>query len=274
MYVEKKKKEENSRREEPKESKHMHALPLPQKLSREKLDKQFERFLDVLKQRKIEKTSMVKLTEYGNAMLQNKLPQKCGDPGSFTIPCSLGTINFDKSLRDSSASINLMPLSIYKKLEKEIGEIRSAPIPLQLADLTTITPEGIIEDVLVWVDKFVFLVDFIVVNMEENKEVPLILGRPFLATGRAILDIQERKLMLRVGEEIVTIKMDGAKGAQKDKLGAIVEWKVKDSKKKVAVSEKDKCGVYPKKDEKKLSALMCTLVQARGMEPDFDSDPD
>ena len=66
-----------------------------------------------------------------------------------------------------------MPLSIYRKLEKEIGEIRSAPISLQLADQTTIIPEGIVEDVLVRVDKFVFPVDFIVVKMEENKEVPL-----------------------------------------------------------------------------------------------------
>ncbi|XP_019259065.1 PREDICTED: uncharacterized protein LOC109237240 [Nicotiana attenuata] len=170
----KKKKEENSRSEEPEAIKHMTALPFPQKLSREKLHKQFERFLDMLayakflkeiltKKRKIEEASVVKLTEHCSAILQNKLPQK--------------------------------------KLEQEIGEIRYAPISLQLSDQTTITSEGIVEGVLVRVDKFVFPVDFIVVNMEENKEVPLILERPFLATGRAILDIQERKLILRVGEE-------------------------------------------------------------------------
>ncbi|XP_070050488.1 uncharacterized protein [Nicotiana tomentosiformis] len=143
-----KKKEEKSRREEPEMSKLMPGLPFPQKLSREKLDKQFERFLDVLKwvhvnlpftevlsqmpayakflkevlmkKRKIEETSVVKLTEHCNAILQNKLPQKCGDPGSFTIPCTLGTTNFGKSLCDSGASINLMPISTYRKLEKEI----------------------------------------------------------------------------------------------------------------------------------------------------------
>ncbi|XP_075091496.1 uncharacterized protein LOC107799401 [Nicotiana tabacum] len=96
--------------------------------------------------RKVEETSVVKLTEHCSAILQNKLPQKCGDPGSFTIPCSF-----------------------RKKLEGEIGEIRSILVSLQLADQTTIIPEGIVEDVLVWVDKFVFPVDFIVVNMEENK---------------------------------------------------------------------------------------------------------
>ncbi|XP_070032111.1 uncharacterized protein [Nicotiana tomentosiformis] len=116
-----------------------------------------------------------------------------------------------------------MPLSIYKKLEKEIGEIRSAPISLQLADQTTLITEGIVEDVLVRVDKFIFHVDFIVVNMEDKKEIPLILGRPFLATGRDILDIHERKLMLRVGEETVTFEINIAKGAEKEKPVASVE---------------------------------------------------
>ncbi|XP_070046591.1 uncharacterized protein [Nicotiana tomentosiformis] len=199
------------------------------------------------RKRKIEETSVVKLTEHCNAILQNKLPPKCGDPGSFTIPCSVGTIHFDKSLCDYGASINLVPLSIYWKLEKEIGEIRFAPISLQLADHTTLIREGIVEDVLVRVDKFVFFVDFIVLNMEENKEVPLTLERSFLATGRAILDVHKRKLMLRVGKEIVAFMMNIAKGAQKDKPAASVEWKVKGSKEKVALSEKDKCGVYPKR---------------------------
>ncbi|XP_070040923.1 uncharacterized protein [Nicotiana tomentosiformis] len=228
--ADKKKKEDTSRRgESNKESKHIPALPFPQKLYRENLDEQFERFLSMLRQvnenfpftevlsqmpsyakflkdiltkkRKVEETSVVKLTEHCSAILQNKLPQKCGDPGSFTIPCSLGSIKFDKSLCDSGGSINLMPLSIYRKLKSETGEIRSVPISLQLADQTTLIPEGVVENILVRVDKFVFPMKFIVVNMEENKEVPLILGRPFLATGREILDIHDRKLMLRVGEE-------------------------------------------------------------------------
>ncbi|XP_009786617.1 uncharacterized protein [Nicotiana sylvestris] len=189
----------------------MPALPLTQKLYREKLDKQFEKFLDMLRQvnvnlpftevlsqmpayakflkeilknkRKVEDTKVVKLTEQCKAILQNKLSQKCGDPGSFTIPCSLGTLNFDKSLCDSGASINLKPVSIYIKLEKEIGEIRSVPIFLQLADQTTITPEGIGEDILVQVNKFIFPVDFIVVNMEENKDVPLISRKSNFSNG-------------------------------------------------------------------------------------------
>ncbi|XP_070025947.1 uncharacterized protein [Nicotiana sylvestris] len=151
---------------------------------------------------------MVKLTERCSAILQNKLPQKRAYPVSFTIPYSLGTINFDKSLCDYGASINLIPLSIYRKLENEIGDIRSVQLSLQLADQTTLIPDGIVEDVLVWVDKFVFPIDSIAVKMEENKKVPLILGRPFLAMGRSIIYIHERKLMLRVGEETVTFEMN------------------------------------------------------------------
>ncbi|XP_009801359.1 uncharacterized protein [Nicotiana sylvestris] len=145
---------------------------------------------------------------------------------------------------------------------------------LQLADQTKIIPEGIVEDVLVRVDKFVFLVDFIVMKMEENKEIHLILGIAFLAMGRAILDIHERKLMLRVGEETITFKMEVEMEVKKEKPTTSVEWKVKGVKKKAALIERDKCGVYPKKAEKKLSVWMCALVRAHGMDPDFDSNSD
>ncbi|XP_070050456.1 uncharacterized protein [Nicotiana tomentosiformis] len=172
IKAEKKNKGETLRREEHDESKHMHALPFPQKLCREKLDKQFERFLDVLKQVHVNLpfTEVLSQMPAYAKFLKEILTKK-------------RTINFDKSFCDSGASINLMPLYIYRKVEKEIGEIRSAPISLQLANQTTIISEGIVEDLLVRVDKFVFPVDFIVVNMEEKKEAPLILGRPFLATS-------------------------------------------------------------------------------------------
>ncbi|XP_070049767.1 uncharacterized protein [Nicotiana tomentosiformis] len=162
-------------------------------------------------------------------------------------------------LTEHCTSINLMPLSIYRKLEGEIGEIRSIPVSLQLVDQTTIIPNRIIEDVLVRVDKFVFHVEFIMVNIEENRKVPMILERPVLATGRAILDIQERQLMLRVGDERFIFKMEGEEGALKEKIGK---------------SEVDKCGVYPKKTKKKLSAWMYALGRVCKGDLDFDSDPD
>ena len=97
------------------------------------------------------------------------------DPGSFTIPCSIGKYEFKKALCDSGASINLMPLSVVQRLS--LGELTPTAITLHMAQ-----PEGILEDVLVKVGKFVFIVDFVVMQMEEDTQVPLLLGRPFLAT--------------------------------------------------------------------------------------------
>ncbi|KAL5539173.1 hypothetical protein UlMin_044786 [Ulmus minor] len=130
--------------------------------------------------RRLEGNEKVMLTEECSAILQRKLPQKLKDPGSFTIPCTIGDFEFDKVLCDLGASINLMPLSIFRKLG--LGEVKPTTVTLQLADRSIKHPRGIIEDVLVKVDKFIFPADFIVLDMEEDREVPLILGRPFLAT--------------------------------------------------------------------------------------------
>ena len=108
------------------------------------------------------------LTEECSVILQRKLPPKLKDLGSFTI----GDFNFDKVLCDLGASINLMPLSIFRKLG--LGEVKPTTVSLQLADRSIKHPRGIIEDVLVKVDKFVFPTNFIVLDMEEDREVPLI----------------------------------------------------------------------------------------------------
>ena len=92
-----------------------------------------------------------------------------------------------------------MPLSIFKRLG--LGEARPTTVTLQLANRSLKHPRGVIEDVLVKVDKFIFPADFIVLDMEEDKEIPIILGRPFLATGRAMIDVQRGELKLRVQEE-------------------------------------------------------------------------
>ena len=123
----------------------------------------------------------VNLTKECSAILQRKLPQKLKDPSSFTIPCTIGNAFFERALCDLGASINLMPLSIFKHLG--LSEARPTTVTLQLADKSLKHPRGVIEDVLVKVDKFIFLEDFIVLDMEEDKEIPIILGRPFLAIG-------------------------------------------------------------------------------------------
>ncbi|KAL0448387.1 UNVERIFIED_CONTAM: hypothetical protein Slati_1395100 [Sesamum latifolium] len=134
-----------------------------------------------------------------------KLPPKLKDPGSFSIPCTIGNIAFDKVLCDLGASVNLMPYSIFEKLG--MHELTPSIITLQLADRSIKYPRGIVEDVLVKVEKFIIPVDFIVLDMEEDKNMPLILGRPFLATSRALIDVQNGQLTLRVNEEHVVFNV-------------------------------------------------------------------
>ncbi|KAL5582009.1 hypothetical protein UlMin_014451 [Ulmus minor] len=157
------------------------------------------------KKRRFGEFETVALTRECSAVLQNKLPPKLKDPGSFTIPCSIGNQYFGKALCDLGASINLMPMSIFKKLG--IGEARPTTVSLQLADRSIAHPEGKIEDVLVKVDKFIFPVDFIVLDYEVDLEVPIILGRPFLATGRTLIDVQKGELTMRVQDEHVTFNV-------------------------------------------------------------------
>ncbi|KAH9727218.1 hypothetical protein KPL70_008578 [Citrus sinensis] len=110
-----------------------------------------------------------------------------------------------KALCDLGASINLMPLSVFKQLG--IEECKPTTVTLQLADRSHAYPEGKIEDVLVKVDKFIFPVDFIVLNFEADKEVPIILGRPFLATGKTLIDVHKRELTMRVNDQQVTFNV-------------------------------------------------------------------
>ena len=94
-----------------------------------------------------------------------------------------------------------MPLSVVQRLN--LGELTPTAITLQMDDRSIAQPEGILEDVLVKVEKFIFLVDFVIMQMEEDTQVPLVLGRPFLAIGAALIDVQKGELTLRVGNEAV-----------------------------------------------------------------------
>ena len=111
-----------------------------------------------------------------------------------------------KALCDSRASINLMPLSVVKRLS--LGELTPTTMTLQMADITLAQPEGILEDVLIKVGKFIFPVDFVVIDIEEDKQVPLLLGRPFLATRAAFIDVKKVELALRVGDEAVHFNLN------------------------------------------------------------------
>ncbi|XP_073064058.1 uncharacterized protein [Primulina eburnea] len=155
--------------------------------------------------RKLVDFETVKLSEECSAILQNKLPPKLKDPGSFSIPCTIGSSLFSKALCDPGASINLMPYSCFEKLG--IGEVKPTTISLQLADRSIKYPRGVVEDVLVNVDKFIFPMDFVVLDMEEDREIPLILGRPFLATGKDLIDVHKGELVLRLNDESVVFNV-------------------------------------------------------------------
>ena len=130
------------------------------------------------------------LTGQVSAIIQSKNPVKYKDPGSLTISVNIGGTCIEKSFLDLGASVNLLPYSVYKQLG--FGELKPTNITLSLADRSVKIPKGIVEDVLVKVDKFYYPVDFVVLDTEpiENgpNHVPIILGRPFLATSNAIIN--------------------------------------------------------------------------------------
>ena len=128
------------------------------------------------------------LTEQVGAIIQSKTPVKYKDPGSLTISVNIGGTCVDKALLDLEASVNLLPYSMYKKLG--LGELKPTTITLSLADRSVKIPKGIVEDVLVKVDKFYYPVDFVVLDtksvVEGTNHVPIILGRLFFAKSNAI----------------------------------------------------------------------------------------
>ena len=130
------------------------------------------------------------LTEQVSAIIQSKYTIKYKDPGSPTISVNIGGNCIDKSLLDLGANVNLMPYSVHRQLG--LGELKPTNITLSLADRSVEIPKGIVEDVLVKIDKFYYPVDFVLLDTEpiasEPNHVPIILGRPFLATANAIIN--------------------------------------------------------------------------------------
>ena len=151
--------------------------------------------------KKLEEYGTTALIEECSAILQKKLPLKLQDPGSFAIPFFIGNQVLSKALCDLGASINLMSLSMFKRLR--LGEPKSSTISFQLADRSYQHPQGIIENVLLKIGKFIFPADFVILEMEEDDTVPIILGKPFLAKGKAQINVQKGEFKLRVqGDEV------------------------------------------------------------------------
>ncbi|GKB15528.1 reverse transcriptase domain-containing protein [Tanacetum coccineum] len=150
---------------------------------------------------------ILSLNENCSAMLLKKLPEKLGDPDKFLIPCNFPGMDVCHALADLGASINLMPLSIWKKLS--LPDLTPTRMTLELADRSITRPKGLAEDIFVKVRHFHFPTDFVVVDFEADPRVPLILGRSFLRTSRALIDVYEGELVLRDGNEQITFHVNG-----------------------------------------------------------------
>nr|GEU86231.1 reverse transcriptase domain-containing protein [Tanacetum cinerariifolium] len=146
------------------------------------------------------------LNEHCSSVLLKKLPEKLGDPGKFFISCDFSGMDECLAMADLGASINLMPLSVWNKLS--LFELTPTLMTLELADRSISRPIGVAEDVFVKVGKFHFPADFVVVNFDADPRVPLILERSFLKTIKALIDVYEGELTLRIGKEAITLNLD------------------------------------------------------------------
>ncbi|KAK8546635.1 hypothetical protein V6N12_027411 [Hibiscus sabdariffa] len=206
--------------------------PFPQRLKKHKEDLQFQKFVSMLdqfhinipfleaieqvpsyakflkdivtKKRKAKSYETVAVaSEYCAGRIE--LPMKKKDPGSFIIPFSIGNNFMGNALCDLGSSVNLMPKAVFKKLG--IGIEKPTTVILQLADRSHVRPEGKVEDVIVKVGKFVFPVDFLILDCEVDDKAPIILGRPFLATGRILIDCEKGNFTMRVANQTMTINV-------------------------------------------------------------------
>ncbi|XP_021719167.1 uncharacterized protein LOC110686867 [Chenopodium quinoa] len=128
------------------------------------------------------------------------------DPGNFSIPCAINKMQIDSALCYLGDNVSLMPYSVYKILD--LRELLPSNITLQLANRLIKFPKGKVEDVPLRVGKFVFPVDLVVLEMDEDATIPIILGRPFLATSGAMIDVKCAKISLKVGDELIEFDLN------------------------------------------------------------------
>nr|GEX28478.1 reverse transcriptase domain-containing protein [Tanacetum cinerariifolium] len=155
---------------------------------------------------KLSEMARTSMNEHRSMVILNKLSRKLGDPGKFLIPCEFPGMDECLALADLGASINLMPLSVWEGLL--LPELTPTCMTLELADRSVSKPIAIAKDVSVKAGVFYFSADFVVVDFELDPRVPLILGRCFLKTGRALIDAHKGELTLRIGNEAITYNLD------------------------------------------------------------------
>ncbi|CAA7029248.1 unnamed protein product [Microthlaspi erraticum] len=146
------------------------------------------------------------ITEDCSLALQNKTPEKLDDPGSFVLSCQIGGTIFKRCLCDLGSSVNLMPYTVAKRLG--ITSFRPTKIQLVFADRSVRRPIGIVSDVQVMIGKCFIPADFVVLELDQEPRDPLILGRPFLATAGAIIDVKGGKIDLHLGDLVMKFQID------------------------------------------------------------------
>ncbi|GJY54884.1 reverse transcriptase domain-containing protein [Tanacetum coccineum] len=172
---------------------------LDQHLKKQKKDDEDERLLSIFKQIHIN-------LPFLEAMIHmSKGYKKEGDPGSFTLLCLIRPMVVKNTLADLGASINLMPHSLFRRLG--ISKLKPTKMSIQLVDRSIKYPIGVGENLLVKVIKFILLVDFVLLEIDEDELVPIIFGRPFRSTARAVIDVHEGKFCLRVRSETITFNI-------------------------------------------------------------------
>ncbi|GJV75332.1 putative reverse transcriptase domain-containing protein [Tanacetum coccineum] len=155
---------------------------------------------------RIEEEIETTMNVHCSSILKDALPLKEKDLWSFTLPCSINNMCFNEALADLGVSVSVVPYLTFTNLG--LGKLAPTKLIIELADKIVKRPEGIAENVLVGIGKFVFPIDFIVLDMLEDIKIPLILGRPFLSTAHAKIDVFKRKFALRIGNDKIVFKSD------------------------------------------------------------------
>jgi len=178
-------------------------IPFAEALSRMPL---YAKFLkeNFSKKKNIEHNEIIALTRKSSAII--KKPPKLRDPGSFAIPCVIGSETVEKALCDLGSSVSLLPLSLFKRIG--IGELKPSKMILKLADRSTIQIVGFVEDIPIKIEGIYIPADFVVVDIPEDSDVPIILGRPFLATTGAIVDVKNGRIVFQVSDEMVGFELE------------------------------------------------------------------
>jgi hypothetical protein len=167
------------------------------------------------------------LTEQVSALIQYKIPLKYKDPDCPMISCIIGDHDIEQTLLDLGASVNLMPYLVY--LQLGLGELKPTMVVLKLADWSVKTPKGVVEDVLVQIDKFYYPIDFLILEIESivhtNSKIPIILGRPFLATTNALINCRNGLMKLSFGHMTLEVNIFNiGKQIFKDEDCEVVNW--------------------------------------------------